>query len=364
MTTPETVIWPLKPHTEAKHEILRNYFNAWFPILGRSASTLNYVDGFAGPGEYAAGEDGSPVITVQSAIDHDLRPDGSINFVFIEKHPARASHLEALLADRFPDLPQDWDYHVLEDEFDDVMNEAIDRIEEDDNRLAPTLAFIDPFGFKGLPLTTIDRILQFPKCEVIVTFMADSMNRFADDLRADTLDRLFGTGEWRAVNDLEGAEKSSEFLVDLYQKQLREETNAHHVRSFEMRDEDDRIIYYLVYATQHPKGLEVMKEAMWSVDPRGSYRFSDRTDEGQTYLMTYTEEEEDEWVEIAAQMVYDEFVGQSASREEIERWVVVNTPYLYRMPILKRLEDEGKIERVEGRKGNWGYPPGSTVHFT
>ena len=52
--------WPIEPHTKAKHEILRRYWQAWLPIITKLGSRVLYIDGFAGPGRYEGGEDGSP----------------------------------------------------------------------------------------------------------------------------------------------------------------------------------------------------------------------------------------------------------------------------------------------------------------
>jgi hypothetical protein len=65
MAAPRTTVWELEPHTRAKHEILRRYLQAWIPILTQGGfKNILYIDGFAGPGRYAGGEDGSPVIAV------------------------------------------------------------------------------------------------------------------------------------------------------------------------------------------------------------------------------------------------------------------------------------------------------------
>ena len=66
-------VWDIEPHTAKKHEILRRYFQAWLPILGRYNSRLLYVDAFAGPGEYSKGEDGSPLVILKAARDHVLK---------------------------------------------------------------------------------------------------------------------------------------------------------------------------------------------------------------------------------------------------------------------------------------------------
>ncbi|MCT9113745.1 hypothetical protein ACFWD7_38200 [Streptomyces mirabilis] len=57
------VLWPLEPATAAKHRLYKSYFGAWWPILlqpsprtGRSWPKVTFLDAFAGPGRYAAGE--------------------------------------------------------------------------------------------------------------------------------------------------------------------------------------------------------------------------------------------------------------------------------------------------------------------
>src|SRR6266446_7528365 len=73
MAAPRTTVWELEPHTRAKHEILRRYLQAWMPILAQGGfKNILYIDGFAGPGRYAGGEDGSPIIAV--SLTSPIRP--------------------------------------------------------------------------------------------------------------------------------------------------------------------------------------------------------------------------------------------------------------------------------------------------
>ena len=68
----EKAVWPMEQHTRAKHEILRRYLGAWFPILagGGFNPRLVFLDGFAGPGVYSSGEPGSPLIAIETLVDH------------------------------------------------------------------------------------------------------------------------------------------------------------------------------------------------------------------------------------------------------------------------------------------------------
>ena len=84
---PKTTKWPLEPHTLGKHLVLENYMQAWLPIMTRWNGRVLFIDAFAGPGEYTGGEPGSPVIALNTFIDHRARNQmrNEIKFLFIEK---------------------------------------------------------------------------------------------------------------------------------------------------------------------------------------------------------------------------------------------------------------------------------------
>ncbi len=357
-------MWDSTPHTRAKHAILRQYWNRWLPILGRRNRGLNYIDGFAGPGEYTGGEQGSPLVVLRAAIEHVRKPSGAVSFTFIEKHPNRAENLKRILAREFPPerLPKGWEYSVEVGEFDPILNSAIDSLEASGSTFAPSFAFLDPFGYSGFPLATIRRLLGIPRCEVLVTFMAGYVRRFLDDQRAETLTSLFGNEDWRRGSELNG-DARVRFLVDLYERRLKEEANAAFVRSFQMCGANDETVYYLVFATRHEEGLRQMKEAMYAVDRRESYRFSDLTDPGQTYLLDYLVDENPEWVDRAAAMVYQRFRGQSVPAPLAKDFVYLVTPYVWRSPVFKTLEDDGRIVSVSGRGKGGGFGDSCVLNF-
>ena len=151
MAAPSGVIWDLLPHTATKHEILRLYLGAWFPILGiGTARELYYFDGFAGPGEYIGGELGSPLIALDAAVQVASRLPSTVHFAFSELDPARAQHLDQLLsARRYPTH-----FHIdvrSASPFEEVMTEYLEKL---DTLVAspPMFVFIDPFGWKGFPM--------------------------------------------------------------------------------------------------------------------------------------------------------------------------------------------------------------------
>ena len=101
MTTPNTTLWKLDPHTAAKHQMLDSYLQAWFPIMSATFRELGatYVDAFAGPGEYLDGELGSPFIALRQALRADVTKYHSpLRLLFIEERRDRHEHLQKLIA--------------------------------------------------------------------------------------------------------------------------------------------------------------------------------------------------------------------------------------------------------------------------
>jgi len=332
--------------------------------LSKVEGRIIYLDGFAGPGVYSGGEVGSPVIALQTAVEHKLRENfKEIVFFFIEKDPNRAKILSQILKERFPSLPKNIKYEVQGAEFALTLEEVLNELEKRGARLAPTFTFLDPFGFSGFPMELIGRMMSYDKCEVLITFMAGFVNRFLDELREPVLNPLFETQEWKKVCNILDTRERLRFLLDLYERQLKNVGGAKYVRSFEMVGPYNQIIYYLVYGTKHPKGLEVMKGAMWKVDRRGTYRFSDLTDVNQTYLIDY--KMEPYWVPSAAQMVYNRFRGKTVPESEIQQFVIIETPFVYRKSILKCLESSHppQIIEVSKRKRRFSYPDGCLITF-
>ena len=104
-------VWDLEPHTQAKHDLLANYLKRWFPILSRYQSRLLYVDGFAGPGEYRDGSEGSPLLVLGGAREHlllqpNVRPGLRLAFLFIEERLDRFATLDRRV--QALDLPPTW----------------------------------------------------------------------------------------------------------------------------------------------------------------------------------------------------------------------------------------------------------------
>ena len=315
-------VWDMKPHTAAKHEILRMYLGAWFQILGVGTSReLYYFDGFSGPGEYNLGEPGSPIIALDVAAGVSSMLPSTVHFVFSDVDVSSTRHLEGLLRAR--SYPPHFKVDVQHGRpFELVITEYLDKVEA--LREPPALfVFVDPFGWKGFPMEIVQRILTLPRAEVFINFMYEEINRFISvNDQDENFDALFGCHDWADIIDEVDPRVRNHRLWELYDSQLRSFAGVRYVRSFEMRNDRDVVDYYLFYGTGHLLGLEKMKEAMWKVDPSGRFRFSDATNPAQ---MTLFGGEPD--FSGLDRLLKGRFLGSPSRYSVVEEYVVAETPF-------------------------------------
>ena len=228
--------------------------------------SIVFIDGFAGPGEYEGGEEGSPLIALRSYTDHRAKSQISarVAFVFLDERKDRVQHLRKVVTRIEAQLPATCKVSIVQGKFDEKMTKLLDSPDDRQSWLAPSFVMIDPFGVSDTPMKLIGRILQSARCEVYISFMYEPIKRFIETPAfAPNLDKLFGSTAWREAKRLTGPEEKKRFLFDLYREQLRD-AGAEHVVHFELYEEN-RLIYAIFFGTQNWQGSDAMKEAIWKV---------------------------------------------------------------------------------------------------
>ncbi|MCP4415163.1 MAG: three-Cys-motif partner protein TcmP [Chloroflexi bacterium] len=362
MAKPKNTIWKMEPHTRAKHEILRRYLGAWFPILGKYYDRIVYIDGFCGPGRYEGGEDGSPIIALKEAIKQRSLQNNNPVFFFIDERKDRIEQLKRELQNM--PVPDNFDIQAVTNTFENQFQIILDQFENNHSSHPPTFAFIDPFGFKGTPFQLIQRFLEKPRTEVFINIMANFTNRFLAHQNRKTQQHiidLFGTPA--ALDIAQNAENRTEALRLLYKEQL--EKHAKFVRHFEMWDRNNQLIYYLFFATNGSKGHQKMKEAFWKVDSSSGFRFSDANNPNQLTLFKPGEHVPS----MLAVELKRQFQDQTLPVQEIREFVEDRTSFLasHMRKALSLLEENSEIRVSKRKRDNTkrtsGFPDGVIVAF-
>jgi three-Cys-motif partner protein len=360
----EPVLWDRESHTGAKHRVLRAYLDAWIPVMAHQALRMRgystqqprllLVDGFAGPGRYAGGEPGSPLIMLDALLSHkafDQFDAVKFFFLFIEQDLLRVEHLRAEVA-ALGDPPVNVSVQIEHGEFESTFGSLVDGVTERGKILVPTFVFIDPFGYSTASMSLTGRLTDFPRCEVLHFVPLSFVHRFVGrEGQESALNSLFGSEEWRPAVELSGDQRRA-FLLELFERRLAEGANVEHVCSFALRTEDGND-YRLVFGLGHRKGLEIAKDAMWAVDPVGGTSFFATTESGQEVLFAPSASLDTTPLlnELRAR-----FAGEWFTIEQAEQCTLLDTPYRIgqlRRDTLAPAERAGVLE-VE-RPGRSGF---------
>ena len=133
---------------------------------------------------------------------------------------------------------------MIPGEFADVIGGILDQLEKEKQQIAPTFAFVDPFGFSGIPFALMTRLLAYPRCEVFVNIMVEFINRFLEhpnDKIVAHFPTTFGTNEVLKVPTQPGDRVKAR--LSLYKKQLQ--GKAKYAGQFDMHGRKDQETYSL-----------------------------------------------------------------------------------------------------------------------
>jgi three-Cys-motif partner protein len=357
-------VWDAEPHTLAKHAILERYLRAWFPILTQQAARFQsqreilYIDGFAGPGEYAGGQPGSPIIALKAVLNHSVSFPVPVHMLFVEQRQDRFEHLRSVLGPYIAQAQKSRQIRAVEPflgECDAVLSKLLADREAQGVTFGPALAFFDQFGYSAVAMELIGRVLRYGQCEVFTYLDYKDMNRWITDPdKAQAFNRAYGCQDWRQCVNLPEAKRRT-CLLEQYKAALMRRTQdggaeAKHVTSFLMFDKNEQPLYWLVFCTNNLRGLEEMKKAMWTIDKTGSFRFSDRDNPSQLRLLD--DSFNPDWL---AEEIEAKFASREMSALAIKEFVLTDTPcYLFKAA-LKKLEVGPKksarvIQAPHGRK--------------
>jgi hypothetical protein len=106
-----------------------------------------------------------------------------------------------------------------------------------------------------------------------------------------------------------------------------------------------------------------MKKAMWKTDDSGMFSFSDASFNPSQATLFENEPNTNE----LKKLLLDKFKGKKVTIEDLERFVIINTPYLIshlRKPILIPMEKANPPEiNVEKRTRKGSYPENCIIEF-
>ena len=314
----------------------------------REPRSLLFVDGFAGPGIYEDGSDGSPILALKAILDHSLDLPVPVRFAFIERDSERFECLETLVTEMRKDLSQNPRIDSVKThhgECDEVIQAGIDGYDEREEELGPALFFLDQFGYSEVPMGLIERIMSHGQCEVFSYLNWEKMNRFlSDPSKWNALDAAFGGDDWQPALEKHGEERQ-EFIFKTYRDCLKAKASTRYVWHFGMLGKNRALLHWLFFCTNSLRGLEEMKRAMTTVDKSGCFQFSDRDSPLQLEMFgVYTDD-------LLADTLHHRLAGKTMTGFEVKQYTLEDTPHYRYKRALRILWKRGQLEAIDPPAG-------------
>ena len=300
----------------AKHELLSTYLGGWFPILASFSGRVIYVDCHAGRGRHETGQEGSPILALQELLTHHRRNEildsTQVHFVFFENNPTNYEHLH-METKSLGKLPSNITVHTFQEDYERRLRELVDNMNQHNQSIAPSFAFVDPYGFT-LSMELLNDLLAFPRCELLINFMYRYIAMaICQPVLASNMDSLFGCPDWRNLVSIQDPREREDKTIALFSHQLE----AKFVTHINMIGSNNVLKYVLLHASNHPRGRELMKESMWAVVPDGSFKVFERNSPDQ---LVFIDPEPN--LEPLKDLLWKNFAGRRVRMQEIYNWLL------------------------------------------
>ena len=255
-----------KEQSAVKAQIVEKYFFAWARIITATqdkhghGDKVGYVDLFAGPGRYKTGAMSTALRVLLAAIDDPMFSDRLVT-VFNDKDDKHVRSLQAEI-DSLPGIEK---LRHKPDVWHEEVGDEIARQFEKINTI-PLLAFIDPWGYKGLTLRLVNAFLKDWGCDCIFFFNYNRINAgLSNPVVRARMEALFGVDRAaslaEALRPLRPVEREATIVNELGTA-LKEYGHRFVLPFCFKKASGIRTTHHLVLVTKNFKGYEVMKEIM------------------------------------------------------------------------------------------------------
>lgn len=335
-----------------KSLIVTKYFDAWSQIMLRQArNPIQYMDLFAGPGQYDDGTPSTPLIVLKKVIAYPkLR--GNLQTIFNDEKPQYVDSLRNAI-NSLPGI-ETLRYKPIVKCLE--TGEGIVQILEN-TKMPPTFFFADPFGYKGISLSLLSAAIKDFGSDCVLFFNYNRIKAAIDNSTVESrMVALFGQERLLTLRqkcDGVSPHEREMFVVDEMCNAIRDAIPSRNTTSgksyvlpFRFRDGiGTRTSHHLIFITEHIRGYEIMKDIMSresSIHEQGVPTFEyNAASIRQPFLFEFNRPLDD-----LAEMLLIKFAGRVLTMKEVFQEHHVDTRYVEKnyKDVLNLLEASDRIK--------------------
>ncbi|BEP13991.1 hypothetical protein acdb102_23020 [Acidothermaceae bacterium B102] len=259
-----------------KHHIINSYATPFGSKTGSTSkdNRVAFIDGYAGPGRYDDGSEGSGAMLLRKAKElAGMRSPRKVELHFVEDDEETVAKLRSVAEAEGEGVA----YTITDGDISKHLPGLLDAVKD-----IPVFVYLDPCGLP-IPLEEVSAIFDRPSgpgtpaTEILINLTA-SLRRFAGMLYSakavesslKKLDSVCGGDWWRAAwfencpnKDASESQKMAAELavVEGYAAKLREKASSLGTWIIDVRPRADlKPLYYLVFATRSTHGMVTFGE--------------------------------------------------------------------------------------------------------
>ena len=356
MTSNEEFFQEQSEQSAVKAKIVSSYFSAWSRVMKNNwPGLLAYVDLFCGPGKYSNNAISAPVKIIGDTLS-DPALSRRMRFIFNDMDPNNISSLKSTI--------EDLDIRGLLKNSIQYCNETIAQGFEQRIKIAssiPVLSFVDPFGYKGLTLGLINKLIANNGSDCIFFFNYNRINMALSNTKFDEhLVGLFGEQEMHQLKQrlfsLSAEEREPIILRGLTTALMQGKSN--YVLPFKFFGaEQSRTSHFIVFVTKHPTACKIMKTIMYQNSAKDDdgvalFRLEDRRNFASKAIQLSLLEERP--IITLKESLANNYSGQETVVSTICNFYDTDFSNYYVSEnvkdALRMLESEGRLQVIAGRK--------------
>lgn len=261
--------------TQLKLDIFRECFREWFPVFlyDRGVKGIYIYDMFAGSGNDAVGNSGSPIIILEEAKGKTktscksiITSGKNVKFIFNEKAPCKNKNLEYRIDSFFDKCKQncDLDDCVLKNkcfcpgkDFKEVFQRINFQKVLKNNSIAKFI-ILDQYGFSQITDEVFRNLIASPKTDFIFFIASSFVKRFKTET---PVIKYFGQN---SIHFDESDPAACHQAIVNYYKSLIPKDIDYFLHGFTIKNNTN--YYGLVFGTSHSLGMEKFLRVCWKHD--------------------------------------------------------------------------------------------------
>ena len=306
-----------KQQTQYKIRYVSEYVREWLYVaVNMDVKNIIFIDAMANAGIYKDGAIGTSIEVLMLFREFaDQHRDKSFYLLLNDRNKDRLVAQDKLIAYFMGDSKPD---NIIIQLKDDDVNDYLENYQMFDEIIghdrSMCVLFVDPYNFRTVRINRIQRFVERYYCEVLFNIFTSDRVRNDDDSQIQEClgDNIIPTGK-DTINVIANALKTG-YIKFAFSYAFRIRTNIE--------------LYQIMFLTPNKRGLEKLKDAVWTVfDGAKYYRNTNMIPEqismfDSKEIQSYTLQE---YASDAQGLLLQDFHGKGYSYEEIELFIIQNT---------------------------------------